>query len=158
MLAGSFAARARGFLASEFVLLSRGGEEFGWLRIYGPEGAELEAGDLRAVIGHDARSLHRMLTGDAEILVAELSGSSDTLQIRCGNRPYEAHLSLLRNTAVARVPGGGEAARVTGGLTNRSYEAVFDTEDDGSLPAAVFLLYHTVALRRRAYRAGATGS
>ena len=29
---------------------------------------------------------------------------------------------------------------------------------DGSLPAAVFLLYHTVALRRRVYRAGATGS
>jgi hypothetical protein len=157
-LAGSFAARARGLLASEFILLNQGGEEFGRLRIDGPEGGELEAGDLRAVIERVPRSGHKMLTGGAQTLVAQPVGSSDTLEIRCGDRRYEARLSLLRNTAVARVPDGGEAARVTGGLTNRSYEAVFDTEDDGSLPAAVFLLYHTVALRRRVYRAGATGS
>jgi hypothetical protein len=76
------------------------------------------------------------------------------LKIRCGNRTYEARLNLLRNTAVACSSGGEEAARIAGGLTNRSYEAVFDVEDEGSLPVAVFLLYHTVALRRRAFLAG----
>ena len=44
--------------------------------------------------------------------------------------------------------------RVTGGLTNRNYEAVFDTDDEGSLPVAIFLLYLLVALRREAYTVG----
>jgi hypothetical protein len=30
--------------------------------------------------------------------------------------------------------------------------------DEGSLPVAVFLLYHTVALRRRAFLTGAKGA
>jgi hypothetical protein len=154
-LCGSFAARARGFLASEFILVNRSGEEFGRLRIHGPTGAELEAGDLRTAIERAPSSRHRMLTGDVETLVAERLGPPDTLEIRCGARRYEAHLSLLRNTAVARSSRGEEAARVTGGLTNRGYEAVFDAEDEDSLPTAVFLLYYTVALRSRAYRMGA---
>ena len=43
-LTGYFAARARGILALEYVLSSRSGEEFGRLRVHGPEGAELEIG------------------------------------------------------------------------------------------------------------------
>ena len=156
-LAGSFSARARGFLASEFILLNQGGEEFGRLRIHGPIGAELEAENLRAAIEREPHGRHRMLSGDEETLVAEPLGAADILEVRCGGRRYECHLSLLRNTAVARSFGGEEAARVTGGLTNRAYEAVFDAEDEGSLPVAVFLLYYTVALRRRAYRTGAEG-
>ena len=157
VFSGSFAARARGFLASEFILLNQSGEESGRLRIDGPAGAEVEAGDLRAVIERAPHARHRMLTGGAETLVAQALGSPDILEIRCGGRRYEARLSLLRNTALARASGGQEVARVTGGLTNRSYEAVFEAEDEGTLPVAVFLLYHTVALRRRAYQMGAKG-
>jgi hypothetical protein len=156
-LAGSFSARARGFLASEFILLKGGGGEFGSLRIHDPMGAELEAENLRAVIERAPRGRHRMLSGDEETLVAQPLRTADILEVRCGARRYEAHLSLLRNTAVARSSGGGEVARVTGGLTNRAYEAVFDAEDEGSLPVAIFLLYYAVALRRRAYRAGVKG-
>ncbi|MDP8949795.1 MAG: hypothetical protein M3N00_06070 [Actinomycetota bacterium] len=159
-LAGYFAARARGLLASEFVLSGRSGEEFGRLRVHGPGGAELETGSTRANIERTARSRYRMLIGGAQTLVAEpaRSTSSGALEVRCGNRTFEARFNLLRNTAVARSSGGEEAARIAGGLTNRSYEAVFDVGDEGSLPVAVFLLYHTVALRRRAFLAGAKGN
>jgi hypothetical protein len=156
-LAGYFAARAKGLLASEFVLSNRGGEEFGRLRVHGPEGAELEAGSTRVRIERTARSRYRVLTGDAETLVAEFSGSSSALRLRCGNHTYEARLNLLRNTAVARSSGDEEVARIAGGLTNRSYEVVFDVGDEGSLPVTVFLLYYTVALRRRAFLADAKG-
>ena len=156
-LAGSFSARARGLLASEFVLLNHSGEEFGRLRIDYPTGAELEAENLRAAIERAPYGGHRMLSGDEETLVAEPLETADILEVRCGGRRYESHLSLLRNTAVARSSGGEEAARVTGGLTNRAYKAVFDAEDEGSLPVAVFLLYYTAALRSRAYRTGARG-
>jgi hypothetical protein len=156
-LAGSFSARARGFLASEFILLNQGGGEFGSLRIHDPIGAELEAENLRAAIERAPHGRRRMLSGDEETLVAKPLGTAEFLDVRCWGRRYEANLSLLRNTAVARSLGGEEAARVTGGLTNRAYEAIFDAEDEGSLPVAIFLLYYTVALRRRAYRAGAQG-
>jgi hypothetical protein len=43
---------------------------------------------------------------------------------------------------------------IKGGLTNRNYEVVFDAGDEGSLPVAFFLLYLTVALRRKAYLTG----
>jgi hypothetical protein len=148
-LAGYFA--ARGLLTPEYVLTSRTGEGFGRLRVHGTEGAELETESTRAEIEHTARSRYRMLTGGAQTLVAE--GSAHALEVRCENRVYGARLNLLRNTAVARHPGGGEAARISGGLTNRSYEAVFDAEDEGSLPVAVFLLYYTIALRRRVFLA-----
>ncbi len=156
-LAGYFAARASGLLASEFALSSRNGEGFGQLRIHGEEGAEFEAGSTKATIERTARSRYRMLTGDAETLVAEFAGSSGASRIRCGDRHYEIQLSLLRNAAVARSSGGEEAARITGGLTNLSYEVFFEPGDAGSLPVAVFLLYRTVSLRRRAFLAGAKG-
>lgn len=149
-LAGYLAARARGLLASELALSGRGGEEFGRLRVYGPQGAEFEAGEVRAVIERGAGSRYRMLAGDGKVLVEETAGSGDASEVRCGDRVYGVRLALLRNTAIAR-SAGGEAARVSGGLTNRSYEAFFDAGEEGSLPVAVFLLYRIVALRRRAF-------
>jgi hypothetical protein len=149
-LAGSFAARAGGLLASDFAVLDREGDEVGRLSIHGPGGAQLEAGDLEARIERVARSRYTMLSGGVQILTAGSAGAS--LEIRCLDRLYEARLSLLRNTAEAAT-GGEVAVRITGGLTNRRYEAAFDVEDEGSLPVAFFLLYRTVALRREAYRA-----
>jgi hypothetical protein len=148
-LAGYFA--ARGLLTPVYVLSSRTGEEFGRLRVHGPEGAELETESTRVEIERTAPSRFRMLTGGAQTLEAEPAGSAHVLEVRHENHLYEARLNLLRNTAVAHHPGRGEAARVSGGLTNRSYEAVFDAEDEGSLPVAVFLLYHTIALRRQVF-------
>ena len=154
-LAGYLAARAQGLFGSEFVLSSRSGERFGRLQVHGPGGAELETGGARAKIERTAPSSYRILTDAAETLMA--NSTSGALELRCGMRTYDSRLDILRNTAVARYSGGGEAARIAGGLTNRSYEAVFDPGDEGSLPVAVFLLYHTVALRRRAFLAGAKG-
>ena len=157
-LAGYFAARAQGLLASEFMLSSRRGEEFGRLQVHGLGGAELETGSTRVKIERTAPSSYRILTDAAETLVANPARSTaGALELRCGDRTYDARLNLLRNTAVARSSGGAEAARIAGGLTNRSYEAVYDPGDEGSLPVAFFLLYHTVALRRRAFLAGAKG-
>ena len=152
-LAGSFAARARGLLAADFAILDREGDEVGRLRIHGPEGAELDAGDLEARIERLTRSRYRMLSGGTQFLKAGSTGAS--LEMSCLGRRYEARLSLLRNTAAT---GGEVAVRITGGLTNRRYEASFDVDDESSLPVAFFLLYRTVALRREAYRAGPKGS
>ena len=149
-LAGSFAARARGLLGSDFDLLDRTGRRVGRLRVRGPEGAEFEAEGLEAGIERTAPRRYAMLSGGAGVLSAEIGASPDAAQVRSAGRPYEARLSLLRNTAEA-----GRAARVTGGLTNRRYEVAFDPEDEGSLPVAVFLLYRLVALRRGAYLTGA---
>jgi len=148
-LAGYFASRSQGLLAPELVLSNRDGEEFGRLRL---DGAEFEAGDVRATFERAARSRYRMLAGGAEVL-AETAGSTDVSEVRYGARVYEVRLELLRNAAVASSSGGAEAARVAGGLTNRSYEAFFDAGDEGALPLAVFLLYRIVALRRRAFLA-----
>jgi hypothetical protein len=156
-LAGYFAARARGLLAPEFALSSRDGEEFGRLRVYGPEGAEFVSPNAKAAIERTARSRYRMLTGDAETLVAEPAMPSGALMVKCGNHLYETRFDLLRNAAASRSSGDEEAARIVGGLTNLSYEAFFDARDEGSLPVAVFLLYRIVALRRRAFLAGARG-
>jgi hypothetical protein len=150
-LEGSFAARARGFLASEFVILDREGEEIGRLEIHGAEGAELEAGDLGARIERSALSGYTMLAGGPKILTAEPVGVLNTPEIRCLDRLYKGRLFLLRNTAEAGPAGERATVRITGGLTNRKYDAVFDTANPGSLPVAFFLLYLTVALRRKAY-------
>ena len=155
-LAGYFAAGARGITGSELVLSSRDGEEFGRLRVDGPEGARFEAGDVRATVERLASSRYRMLAGGAEVL-AETAGSADAPEVRCGDRVYEARLGVVRNAAVAHSPVGSEAARIAGGLTNRSYEVSFDAKDEGSLPLAVFLLYRIVELRRRAFLTGAGG-
>jgi hypothetical protein len=157
-LAGYFAARAHGLLALEFALSSLSGEEFGRLQVHGPGGAEFKTVSMRAKIERNAPFRYRILTDAAETLVANPARStSGALELKCADRTYDARLDLLRNTAVARSFGGGEAARIAGGLTNRRYEAVFDVGDEGSLPVAVFLLYHAVALRRRAFLAGAKG-
>jgi hypothetical protein len=157
-LAGSFAARAKGLLAPELLLSSSSGEEFGWLRPDGTEGAHFEAGDARATIERGTASRYRMLDGGGKLLVEETAGSADAPEVRCGGRLYEARLRLLRNSAVARSTGGSEAARVAGGLTNRGYQVSFDAEDENSLPLAVFLLFRIVALRRRAFLTGGVGS
>jgi hypothetical protein len=151
---GSFTARARGFFASDFALLDPGGREVGRLRVHGPEGAQLEAGNLAVGIERTASRRYAMLAGAAQILSAETAGSPVAMRIRYAERTYEANLSLLRSTAEALSPAGDSAARVTGGLTNRRYEVTFDAEDERSLPVAVFLLYRLVALRRGAYRTG----
>ena len=158
-LAGYFAARAPGLLASEFVLPGRSGEAFGRLRMPGPNGAELKAGSTRVEIERTPRSRYRLLTDGAETLAAKPArNTSGVLEVRCGSHVYEARLNLVRNRAVAHSSGGEEAARIANGFSNRSYEAIFDVGDEGSLPVAVFLLYHTVALRRWAFLAGARGS
>jgi hypothetical protein len=151
-LEGSFTARARGLLAPGFAILGKEGEEIGRLQIHGAEGAELGAGDLEARIERSATSGYRMLTDDAVILTAKPLGAWNAPEIECLESLYRGRLSLLRNTAEAR-PAAGERAtiRISGGLTNRKYEAVFDAGDEGSLPVALFLLYLTVALRRKAY-------
>jgi hypothetical protein len=150
-LEGSFAARAHGLLASDFAILGRTGEEIGRLEIHGAEGAELEAGDLEARIERSAISGYTMLTDGAEILKAEPLGAWNTPEIKHLHRLYQGRLSLLRNTAEAGPAGERTTVSITGGLTNRNYEVVFDTSDEGSLPVAFFLLYLTVALRRKAY-------
>jgi hypothetical protein len=153
-LEGSFAARARGFLASEFAILDREGEEIGHLEIHGVEGAELQAGDLEARIESSALTGYTMLAGGAEILTAEPLRALNAPEIRCLDRLYRGRLSLLRNTARAGPAGERATVRITGGLTNRNYEAVFDAGNEDSLPVAFFLLYLTVALRRKAYLTG----
>jgi hypothetical protein len=95
-----------------------------------------------------------MLTDGAEILTAEPLGAWDAPEIKCLDRLYQGRLSLLRNTARAGPAGEKATVSITGGLTNRNYEAVFDSGDESSLPVAIFLLYLTVALRRRAYLTG----
>ena len=144
-LAGSFAARGRGtlILAPEFA-------------IEGREGGR--SGDLQARIERSAPAAYMMLAGGTKILAAGAVGSLSTPEIRCSGRLYRGRLSLLRNTAEAGQAGDEAKVRITGGLTNRNYEAVFDTGDLGSLPVAFFLLYLTVALRSEAYITGARSS
>jgi hypothetical protein len=149
ILAGSFVARGRGLLASEFAIFRKEDEEIGRLEIHGTEGAELGTGYLEARIERFATSGYRMLTDDAVILAARPLGAWNAPEIECLESHYQGRLSLLRNTAEAGPAGERATVRITGGLTNRNYEAVFD--DEGSLPVAFFLLYLTVALRRKAY-------
>jgi hypothetical protein len=153
-LEGSFTARARGLLAPGFAILGKEGEEIGPLQIHGAEGAELGAGDLEARIERSATSGYRMLTDDAVILTAKPLGAWNAPEIECLESLYRGRLSLLRNTAEAGPAGERATIRISGGLTNRKYEAVFDAGDEGSLPVALFLLYLTVALRRKAYLTG----
>jgi hypothetical protein len=153
-LEGSFAARARGLLAADFAILGKEGKEIGCLEIHGAKGAELGAGNMEARIERSARSGYTMLTNGAEILTAEPLGAWNAPEIKCLDRIYQGRLSLLRNTARAGPAGEKATVIITGGLTNRNYEAVFDAGDEGSLPVAFFLLYLTVALRRRAYLTG----
>jgi hypothetical protein len=153
-LKGSFAARARRLLAPDFAILGREGEEIGRLEIHGAEGAELVAGYLEARIERSSLSGYTMLTDGAEILTAEPLRAWNAPEIKCLDRLYHGRLSLLRNTARAGPAGEKATVSITGGLTNRTYEAIFDAGAEGSLPVAFFLLYLTVALRRKAYLTG----
>ena len=153
-LGGSFAARARGVIAPELILLTQRGEPFGRLTAGEDGRTHLQAGGLTAWIEALPGATYAMTTGDEKTLTTETAGSATDLILRCGDRAYEAHVSLLRNSAVTRLSDERESARVSGGLTNRRYRAVFDPQDPVSLPVAVFLLHHTFALRRGAYRAG----
>ncbi|MGH3144272.1 MAG: hypothetical protein ACRDTR_00545 [Rubrobacter sp.] len=153
--AGSFAAHARGLLVSDFVLLDRWGREVGSLRVLEREGAQFEAGGLRAEIQRSIPRRYTMISDGLEVLCAESAVSPAIVELGCEGRTYAASLSLLRNTAEASQEGMGQTTvSITGGLTNRRYEAVFDAGDDCALPVAVFLLFRLVALRRGAYRAG----
>src|SRR5215208_4903977 len=114
-------------------------------------GADLEAGDLEARIERSAPARYTMLAGGATILSAKPAGALNTPEIWSLDRLYQGRLSLLRNAAEAGPAGEEVTIRITGGLTNRNYEATFDPGDEGSLPVAFFLLYLTVALRRKAY-------
>ncbi len=149
---GSFTARARGLFAANFDLLGPDGEEFGRLRLDGGSSAEFRPGD-RVFKLEASGKRYRMVADGEEVLAAAPKGRSiDELEISCGSQAYEARVSLLRNRAVASHPGGERVAYLSGGLTGRSYKALFDSEDRCALPVAVFLLWHLTANRRRAYR------
>jgi hypothetical protein len=153
-LGGSFTARARGLLASEFDLLNPGGQKFGRLLLRGLSAAKFQSGDYSAAFETAGRR-YRMVADGEEVLTAGLRGRSiNELEISCDEQIYEARINLFRNLAVASYPGSERVIRLSGGLTGRSYEGFFATEDGCTLPVAVFLLWHTVAHRRRAYRMG----
>jgi hypothetical protein len=153
-LAGSFTARARGLFAPEFVLLGPGGEEFGRLCLGGIGDAQVRAEGFVAAFETSGR--HYSMAADGRgILVAHPKGhSTGELEIFCDGRTYEAQISPFRNMALASQLGGEKAACLSGGLTGRSYEALFAAKDKCALPMAVFLLWRIVATRRHAYRAG----
>ena len=154
LLGGSFVARVRGVVAPELILLTEGDEPFGRLTAGEDGRTHLQAGDVMAWIEPRPGAAYGMTTGEGETLTAEPAGSPASLTLRSGGRLYEASISLLRNRATATASDGREAARLSGGLTNRRYRATFDARDPASLPVAVFLLNHTFTLRRGAYRAG----
>jgi hypothetical protein len=152
ILEGRFTARARGLLASEFILLDREGAPIGRLEIHGPAGADLRAGNVEARIVRLGGSGYAMLSSGGEILTS--TGDPTSTGITSHNHPYETSLSLLRNKAEASPAQKATTIRIKGGLTNRTYEATFDPADENSLPVALFLLYRLVSLRRKAYVTG----
>jgi hypothetical protein len=155
-LEGRFTARARGLLASEFVLLDREGAHIGKLDLHGRAGADLTAGDVEARIERVGLYDHAMLSSGEEILTS--TGDPTSPGITSHNHPYETSLSLLRNKAEAGPAGNTTTVRINGGLTNRNYEATFEPGDETSLPVALFLLYRLISLRREAYVTGASRS
>jgi hypothetical protein len=151
-LAGHLTARARGLLASEFVLLDREDAQIGKLDIHGPAGADITAGDVEARIERGGQSGYAMLSSGEEILTS--TGDPTSPGITSHNHPYKTSLSLLRNKAEAGPAEHTTTVRVNGGLTNRNYEASFEPSDENSLPIALFLLYHLISQRREAYVTG----
>ena len=154
-LEGSFIARTHGLLKTKFALLDSEGKKFGQLQLRGLSIAEFESGDRAAVLTH-TEGRYRMVAEGEEILNATPKVRSvDELEISCRGRTYEARVSFFRNVAVASYGrGGGRAVHVSGGLLGRSYQVLFAPDDGCTLPAAVFLLWHVAANRRRAYRMG----
>lgn len=153
-LAGSFTARSGSLLTSEFILLTLGGEEFGTLRLGGLGDAQFQAEGFVAAFEASGRC-HCAAMDSRKMLAAYPKGySTHKLEIFCGDQTYEAQISPFRNLALASQPSGETTAHLSGGLTGRSYEALFATEDSCALPVAVFLLWRIVATRRHGYRAG----
>lgn len=159
-LGSRFRARARGFTGGKFSLHAPDGEEFGRLRMRPPFGAGFEAGTTRTEIIRegDMGSRYRMTTDGAVVLIAGPEGRDGGFGIFCGNKTYEAHYKLLRNTATARPADAADAAneadaevRLEGGLAGRSYVATFPEDDGAALAVAVFLLYRNAALRRETF-------
>jgi hypothetical protein len=150
-LDGRFTARARGLLASEFVLLDSEGARIGKLDIHGPAGADLTAGDVEAQIERVGRHRYAMLSSGEEILTS--TGDPTSPEITSHNHPYTS-LSLLRNKAEAGPNEHTTTIRITGDLINRNYEASFEPENENSLPIALLLLYLLISLRRKAYVTG----
>ena len=154
-LKGLFTARAHGLLTTKFALLNSEGKNFGQLQLRGLSIAEFES-EGRAATLTWTEGNYRMASEGEEVLTAVPKGQSiDELEISCGGRTYEVRVSFFRNVAVASYTrGGGRAVHVSGGLVGRSYQILFTPDDGGALPAAVFLLWHVAANRRRAYRMG----
>ncbi|HEX5847993.1 MAG TPA: hypothetical protein VFY59_02265 [Rubrobacter sp.] len=150
-LEGHLEARARGLLASGFVLLDRGGTEVGRLDIQDPAGADLTAGEVEARIERVGQSGYAMHSSGEEILASTADPTSPGITSR--GHPYKGGLSLLRNRAEAGPKGHATTIHIRGGLTNRTYQASFDTDDEYSLPVTLFLLYRLISQRSRAYRA-----
>ncbi len=154
-LGDSFTARARGLLTTEFTLLDFEGKKFGRLQLRGLSIAEFESGGHSAVLTQTEGSYRMAAEGEEMLVAAPKAQSIDKLEISCRGRTYKAHVSFFRNLAVASCGGGdGRAVRVSGGFVSRSYQILFAPDDECTLPTSVFLLWHLVANRRRAYRLG----
>ena len=154
-LEGSFTARTRGLLTTKFALLDSEGKKFGQLQLRGLSIAEFES-EGRAATLTWTEGNYRMASEGEEVLTAAPKGQSiDELEVSCGDRTYEAQVGFFRNVAVASYQrGDGRAVHVSGDLVGRSYQVLFAPDDGCTLPAAVFLLWHVAANRRRAYRMG----
>jgi hypothetical protein len=153
-LAGYFTAHARGLLARKFALLTSEGEEFGRLYLSWPSRAEFAYGSSAAAFEASGRHYRMVANGEEVIFAVPKVRSINALAISCARRNYEARIGSFHNLALAHhVPGGERTVRLSGGLTGRSYEAIF-AADGCALPIALFLLWHVVENRRRVYRAG----
>jgi hypothetical protein len=151
-LRGSFTARACSLLAQAFILLDPVGEVFGRLRFNGASDVEFRSEGCVVVFEASGRS-YRMVVDGEEVLVADPKGwPRSELNISCGDQSYEARVSFFRNLAIASHPDGETVVRLSGGLTGRRYEILYSTEAEYALLVAVFLLWHVVVNRRRAYR------
>ncbi len=149
-MAESFTVRARGLFANTFVI-QRDDATVGHLIFKGLSDAEFATGIIKSTIERRPNGEYEMFSGKDRILVARPPTSSlDTLEITCGDGVYQARISFLRNEAKAFSVGGGEMAKLKGNMTGRRYEVATD-QTDTALPVAILLLYHTAAVRRRAF-------
>jgi hypothetical protein len=147
-MAGGFEARASGILGREFALSVKGGE-FGRMESEGLSGAVMHLDGVEARVKRDGRRGYRMSSGVEELIEVRLPQPTSPVII-AGDGRYEGNLSLLRNRASAYLGGGGKALRLNGSLTGRAYGVEME---EGTLPAALFLLYYLTELRRRVFRA-----
>lgn len=150
-LGDSFTVRVRGILKQELRLLDRNSAEAGRLGIRSLDGADLRAGNLEARIERSG-SGYRMLSSG--VVLGTAGPLAESVSLSCGGETHEVRASPLCNAASAR-SGNGEIARIEGDLPGRRYGVSLEAGNERALPVALFLLYLTVALRSRAYRATA---